>query len=60
MMFCANCGSQLDGDEKFCAACGQPVIAQMPPQLHWTYCSPFFCKKESLPQKGKFAPFREI
>ena len=32
MMFCANCGSHLDGDERFCAACGQPVMAQMPPQ----------------------------
>ncbi len=30
--YAVNCGSQLDGDEKFCAACGQPVTAQMPPQ----------------------------
>ncbi|MBR1694968.1 MAG: PrsW family intramembrane metalloprotease [Selenomonas sp.] len=29
-MFCVNCGAQLDGDERFCTKCGQPVVAPAP------------------------------
>jgi outer membrane protein OmpA-like peptidoglycan-associated protein len=32
MNYCANCGSQFSGDQKFCAGCGTPVAAAGPLQ----------------------------
>lgn len=33
MSFCSACGAELEGNEKFCGACGKPVVqAALPPE----------------------------
>lgn len=38
MTFCTKCGKQLDANERFCTACGEPVEQEPPKtkaQMHW-------------------------
>ena len=39
-MFCKNCGNQVEGNSKFCPACGKDLESNIPQsntkiQLHW-------------------------
>lgn len=59
-MFCHNCGNKINGDEKFCPACGTKLMVQADSENH-EYVNPQKnYPPENTPDSTKSAPLSDV